>query len=47
MEYQVQYQKYLEKVSSSLKEACDRFLPEESEVCRQHYLKHFPQNRYS
>ena len=34
MEYQVQYQKYLEKVSSSLKEACDRFLPEESEVCR-------------
>ena len=34
MEYQAQYQKYLEQAASALEKACGRFLPEESEVCR-------------
>ena len=34
MEYQAQYQKYLEQTASALEKACGRFLPEESEVCR-------------
>ena len=34
MEYQAQYQKYLEQTASALEKVCGRFLPEESEVCR-------------
>ena len=34
MEYQAQYQKYLEQTASALEKICGRFLPEESEVCR-------------
>lgn len=34
MEYQAQYQKYLEQAASALEKICGRFLPEESEVCR-------------
>ncbi len=34
MEYQAQYQKYLEQTASTLEKVCGRFLPEESEVCR-------------
>ena len=34
MDYKAQYQIYLSQVSSALKNACERFLPENSEVCR-------------
>jgi geranylgeranyl diphosphate synthase type II len=34
MEYQAQYQKYLEQTAFALEKVCGRFLPEESEVCR-------------
>ena len=34
MEYTAQYQAYLDKALAALEQACDRFLPEESEVCR-------------
>lgn len=34
MEYQAQYQKYLEQTASALEKVCGRFLSEESEVCR-------------
>ena len=34
MEYQAQYQEYLSQAMTALEEACARFLPEESEVCR-------------
>ena len=34
MDYKAQYQIYLSQVSSALENACERFLPENSEVCR-------------
>ena len=34
MDYKVQYAEYLAQVSAALNDACDRFLPEASEVCR-------------
>ena len=34
MDYKVQYAEYLAQVSAALDDACDRFLPETSEVCR-------------
>ena len=34
MDYKEQYQAYLSQATSALEEACSRFLPEESEVCR-------------
>ena len=34
MEYKAQYQEYLAQATAALDEACARFLPEESEVCR-------------
>ena len=34
MEYHEQYQQYLTQAVSALEKACDKFLPEESEVCR-------------
>lgn len=34
MEYKAQYQAYLAQAMEALDKACDRFLPEESEVCR-------------
>ena len=34
MDYKVQYAEYLAQVSAALNDACDRFLPETSEVCR-------------
>ena len=34
MEYKAQYQAYLTQAFSALEKACDRFLPEQSEVCR-------------
>lgn len=34
MEYKEQYQQYLARAQAALEKACERFLPEESEVCR-------------
>lgn len=34
MEYKEQYSRYLAQATAALEEACARFLPEESEVCR-------------
>ena len=34
MDYEKQYQEYLERVNHALNAACEEFLPEESEVCR-------------
>lgn len=34
MDYQAQYQRYLEQITQTLQETCETFLPETSEVCR-------------
>ena len=34
MDYKTQYQMYLSQASAALEDACAKFLPEESEVCR-------------
>ncbi len=34
MEYEAQYQEYLISITKSLERVCDRYLPEESDVCR-------------
>ena len=34
MDHKEQYQSYLAQAMTALEHACDRFLPEESEVCR-------------
>ena len=34
MDYKTQYQMYLSQASAALEDACEKFLPEESEVCR-------------